>query len=131
MTRGQLSLIAWWKATLASRIERARRLVEEQQPGLLQQDAGDDELLLLPAGQNLVPDLSFAAFVAEMFDELAETCLVQRGRDPDIVMAVRRVGQADEFLQRELRQLHVLRRVEGLHALGEDDVAAAIAARAR
>ena len=34
---------------LGLRVERAGRLVEEQQPGLLQQDAGDDQLLLLAA----------------------------------------------------------------------------------
>jgi hypothetical protein len=42
-------------------VERAGRLVEEQQARPVQQNARQDELLLLPAGQDLVPAFSVAA----------------------------------------------------------------------
>ena len=58
--RGTMVLDRLVEGDLCVRVERAGRLVEEQQSGLLQQDAGDDQLLLLAAGKNLVPGFSLA-----------------------------------------------------------------------
>ena len=93
-------------------IERPGRLVEEQQARLLQQDAGDDQLLLLAAGQQLVPAFAGAHFLAEMLDELAQSRPVQRGRGARVGVVVRTVRQAHQLLERDARQLDVLRGVE-------------------
>ena len=58
---GAIVLDRLMECDLCLRVERAGRFVEEQQSRLLQQDAGDHELLLLAAGKNLVPGFSFAA----------------------------------------------------------------------
>ena len=66
--------------------------------------------------------LAFAAVVGEVLDELAEAGLVQRRRDPRVGIVEIGCRAGDQLLQRQRRQLDVLRGIEGSHAFGEDDV---------
>src|SRR5688572_30079280 len=61
-----------------------------------------------------------------MLDELTEAGLVKRCRNPRIRIRLGTVWQTDKLLQRNLRKLDILRRVDGPDALRKSDVAAAI-----
>src|SRR5690606_38225341 len=67
-----------------------------------------------------------ARLLAEIFHELAEPRLEQGRNDLQVIELLGALGKADEFLQRQLRQLHILRGIEGLHPVGKDDVSGSI-----
>ncbi len=76
------------------RIERARRLVDDQQGRALQQDTRQRDPLLLAGRQFVLPH----AQLVHMVDMRVQTDLFEQRRDGRIVMLLGQIGETDRTL---------------------------------
>ncbi len=108
-------------------VQRRDRLVQEQDVGLVQQDAGEDQPLLLPAGEHVAPVVALVELGIDRGDERAEPDARQHVGDGDVAEGAARLGIGDELLQRHaVGHVRVLPGEERPRPLAERDPARAI-----